>query len=132
MAEEQKRSRGRPTVATEYFGNAAQAFGMIMSAGKKVTKRSIADYVYCDAALRIIKEAASEIPFVEEIFSVDREKEQYCRSILSQLGRMSIQDSYTDVDVIAIARIAAEARHDKCTVKQIEKYIRRGRMTGEW
>jgi len=127
----QKRKKGRPTVAQKYYGDAAKQVTMIWEAGGNIkTKRSTADYIYCTTALRIIKEAASEIPFVELIYKSDNS--WFSRSILSQLGRMSIQDGYDDNDVIAMAKIAAIAIHENCTVREVETYIRNGRKTGEW
>lgn len=133
MNDEPRRNRGRPTVAQKYYGSKAKIMEAIWESGNRfTTKRSTADYIYCTAALRIIKESASEIPYIEELYKAGGQKEWFSRSILSQLGRMSIQDGYSDDDVITIMKIAAKAKHEKHTVKLIELYIKIGRKTGEW
>jgi hypothetical protein len=124
--------RGRPTVAQTIYGDYADMMEEIWQKSGLKTKRSTADYLYCVAALSAIKEAASEIPHIETICRLDGSNPWYSRSILSQLGRMILQDGYSEQDVLAIAKLAAEARHADCTVRQIEIYIRKTRKTGEW
>jgi hypothetical protein len=88
--------RGRPTIKALYYGNQAHAIENIY--GNYRTKRSVADEVYCLAAISLIKEAASEIQNIEYIY--DSEKGWYSRSILSQLGRMLLQDTRPKEDVL--------------------------------
>ena len=51
---------------------------------------------------------------------------------MNQLGRMYRKDGYNANDVITIAKEAIKGKKDGRSVKEIEQYIRRGRMTGEW
>jgi len=55
-----------------------------------------------------------------------------CRSILNQLGRMRRIEGYSENDVITIAKEAIQGKKGGRSVKEIEQYIRHGRMTGEW
>ena len=80
----------------------------------------------------MLSEAASDIPYVETICRINTKDPWFSRSILSQLGRMSVQNEYPDADVVEIAKIAAELRHENYKVKQVERFIRTGRTTNEW
>ncbi|MCL2816197.1 MAG: hypothetical protein FWD23_16515 [Oscillospiraceae bacterium] len=45
---------------------------------------------------------------------------------------MSKSEGYSDEDVIRIAKAAIQGKKDGYSVKEIEKYIRHGRVTNEW
>ncbi len=79
-------------------------------------------------AATVLSEAASDIEDLEVICGPD----YMCRSILNQLGRMLRIDGYSKGDVIKIAEEAIKSKKNGFSVKEIEQYIRRGRMTGEW
>ena len=83
---------------------------------------------YALTAGRVLSEAASEIQDLELICGSDYQ----CRSILNQLGRMKRIEGYSDEAVISIAKEAIQGKKDGRKVKEIEQYIRHGRMTGEW
>ena len=127
-----KHKIGRPSVAETVYGDNAASFEAIWDGHNFKTKRSTADYIYCTTALRIIKEAASDIPYVETICRINTKEPWFSRSILSQLGRMSVQNEYPDANVVEIAKIAAKLRHENYKVKQVEHFIRTGRTTNEW
>ena len=126
---EKKRGKGRPTVAETIAGENASQYEFVLTGGKQYrSRRSIADTVYAFAAASVLSEAASEIEGLEVIFRPD----YMCRSILNQLGRMIRIEGYSDDDVIEIAKIAIKAKKSGHSVKDIEKYIRNGRVTGKW
>jgi hypothetical protein len=124
-----KRRRGRPSVTEKIAGNHAKSYESVITDGKKYrSRRSVADAAYSIIAGSILTEAASEIDGLETICGEDYQ----CRSILSQLGRMYRTEGYSKEDVIDIAKDAIQAKKDGISVKAIEQYIRRGRLTGKW
>ena len=126
---EGKRGRGRPSVTEKIAGSSAKHYETVITGGKKYrSRRSVADAAYMIIGAKIISDAASKIPGLELILSDDYQ----CRSILSQLGRMSRIEGYSDNDVVTIAKEAIQGKKDGRKVKEIEQYIRHGRMTGEW
>lgn len=125
---ENKNNRGRPRVAQKIAGDNAEVYEKLATNGKKFrSRRSISDSAYALSGAGILWEAASDIDGLELIM----DEEYQCRSILNQLGRMHLE-GYSDNDVIAIAKIAIQGKKDGYSVKGIEKYIRHGRLTGEW
>jgi len=54
-----------------------------------------------------------------------------CRSILNQLGRMS-REGFSNECVIGVAKAAIQGKKDGYSVKEIERYIRNGRLTDKW
>lgn len=125
--------RGRPTVAASHAGKEME--DTIKHLYQEQTTRSHAAHFYCSAVYGIL-EAASDIPYLDEIFcktvinGIDGIKEK--SEIIEQLGRMREQDGYSDSDILKIARIAAKAYHEGCTAKEIKAYILRGRTRGIW
>lgn len=123
-----KRKRGRPTVSAAH---GMADFEYLPDA----TKRTQASHFYCAAVFGIL-EAASDIPHLDGIFAITKSNGmpglKQKTEIIEQLGRMKEQDGYSDSDVLKIARIAAKAYNDGCTVKEIKAYILRGRTKGEW
>ena len=134
MSAPSKRKRGRPDVFErdyhEYSDSSRILFAPKVYAEYR-TKRSAANNYYMSHGFGIIKESASDIPYSDLFINVN-EKEIYCKSILEQLGRMLIQDGYSKEDIVTVAKIAAELRHDGYKVKQIAQYIRKSRKTNEW
>ena len=128
---DEKRGRGRPKVSEKIVGSLASKYETIMTNGKDFrSRRSISDTVYAMQAVPILLEVASEIEGLELILKDD---ERYmCRSIMNQLGRMSLAENYDKESVITIAKMAIYKKQNGCSVKEIEKYIRHGRLTGQW
>jgi len=126
---EKKNNRGRPRVAQYIAGDNADFYEKLATNGKKFrSRRSISDSAYALSGAIILREVASDIDGLELIMN----EEYQCRSILNQLGRMSRIEGYSDADVIEVAKIAIKGKKDGYSVKGIEKYIRHGRLTGEW
>jgi len=127
---EKKRGRGRPTVAEKIVGNSAATYESVLMGGKRrCSRRTISDTVYAFAAAGILSDAASEIEDLELI--LNHQTQYMCRSILNQLGRMSCE-GFSNECVIRIAKAAIQGKKDGYSVKDIEKYIRHGRVTDEW
>lgn len=113
MEDKPKRKRGRPSVFEMYSENPQKAAAIYApnSIFTYKTARSAANQYYASAGLSIILEAQ---PFENsDVFVSDDAKEAYCYSILEQLGRMSLQDGYSDDDVLFIAKIAAKAKRER-------------------
>lgn len=126
---EKKRGKGRPSVTEKIAGSNADSYEKIITGGKQYrSRRSIADTAYGFAAASVLMEAASEIENLELICN----EEYQCRSILNQLGRMQRIEGYSKNDIIEIAKVAIKSKKAGFSVKEIEKYIRNGRLTGEW
>ena len=126
---ENKRGRGRPSVTEKLVGEYSKKYEKIITEGKTYRSyRSVADTAYVINAACTLREAASEIEDLELICGPDYQ----CRSILNQLGRMLLSDGFSKNDVIAVAKAAIKGKKDGHSVKEIEQYIRHGRLTGEW
>jgi len=129
MNMEKKRGRGRPSVTEMIAGESAETYEKLLKNGKKFrSKRSIADLAYTLTAGIILSEADPKLEDLELICS----DEYQCRSILNQLGRMHKTEGYSEKDVILIAEEAIKNKKAGRSVKDIEQYIKHGRMTGEW
>ena len=127
---EKKRGRGRPTVAEKWLGESAKSYESVIMGGKKrCTRRTISDTAYAYTAMKILSEAASEIEGLELI--LNHQTQYMCRSILNQLGRMSCE-GFSNECVIRVAKAAIQGKKDGYSVKEIERYIRHGRVTDEW
>jgi len=127
---EKKKGRGRPTVTQKIAGDNAEFYEKILTSGKTFrSRRSVSDSAYMISAMCVLKEAASDIED-EDLELIFNDRYQ-CRSILNQLGRMH-REGYSDNDVIAVAKAAIEDKKNGYSVKEIEQYIRHGRLTGEW
>jgi len=126
---DEKRGRGRPSVYMKVFGHEDKDRFF-----EYQTKRAQAAHVYAASVFGLLSEAASDIPYLDCIFKVDKAKAACIQKgeIIEQLGRMREQDGYSDRDILTIARIAAKAYHDGVTVKQIKQYILLGRTSGVW
>lgn len=132
--------RGRPNVFAR--DGSLEYRETMLSLLDVTTNRGLANAHYQMQGVGIIKEAASEIPYSELLFE---EGNIYAgvkgtiscglgfkKGIAEQIGRMLIQDGFCMEDCVEVAKISAKALHDGFTVKEIEKYIRHGRTTGEW
>ena len=128
---EKKKGRGRPTVTENWFGESAASYEAVIMGGKKrCTRRTISDTAYAYTAMSILLEAASEIEDLKLLFN---EETQYmCRSVLNQLGRMHRTEGYNKESIVYIAKAAIKAKKNGYSVKEIERYIRNGRVTDEW
>ena len=124
-----KKRRGRPSVTQKIAGDSSALYEKVITEGKQYrSRRSIADTAYSFTAGDILSEAASEIDDLELICGPDYQ----CRSILNQLGRMHRTEGYSKADVIVIAKEAIKGKKEGRSVKEIEQYIKHGRLTGEW
>ena len=129
---EKKRGRGRPTVAEKIAGDNAATYERVMTSGKKYrSRRSVSDTVYAFTAAGILSDAASDIEDLELIMDFRSESEYMCRSVLSQLGRIS-REGFSNECVIRVAKAAIQGKKDGYSVKEIERYIRNGRLTDKW
>jgi len=127
---DKKRSRGRPKMTEKLVGNHAKSYEFMLTGGRKFrSRRSTVDTVYAMRAAFILTEFASEIDDLDVIFVPDG---YMCRSILNQLGRMHLIENYDKESVVDIAKVAIYKKKNGGSVKDIEKYIRNGRLTSEW
>lgn len=128
---EKRRGRGRPRVAEYLAGDNATHYEKVMTGGKKYrSRRSISDTIYAFAAAGILRDAASEIEDLDIL--INFESDYMCRSILNQLGCMSLTEGYSNESVLYVAKAAIQDRKNGGSVKDIEQYIRHSRVTGKW
>ena len=128
---ENKRGRGRPKVSEKLAPYSSAQYENILVGSKRFrSRRSITDTVYAYAAMEILLEAASDIEDLELI--LDEGTHYMCRSILNQLGRMRLIENYDKDSIIKMAKVSAYRKKHGWSVKEIESYIRHGRLTGEW
>ena len=126
---EKRQGRGRPRISKLIAGEHSALYEKVITDGKQYRSlRSIADTAYVFTAASILSEAASEIEDLELLFS----NQYVCRSVLNQLGRMSRSDGFSNKDVVTVAKAAIQGKKNGYSVKEIEQYIRNGRVTGEW
>jgi hypothetical protein len=105
--------RGRPTFVQTYYGDKAC---VMEAAWHRANFKLNAVWRAISTAYRF-KKRIQESPYIETICRIDDNEPWYSRSILAQLGRVILQDGYGEADVIAIAKVAAQALHGNYTVK---------------
>lgn len=119
--EEIKRGRGRPRLDTRYTEAHAPS------------RRQAVNSMYMFEAVQLISEAATEIPDSELLWYSDSAT-QTAKSkggILEQIGRMLIQDYFEPSDCIFITNLSIAALKNGCTCREVEKAIRRIRITSK-
>ena len=89
---------------------------------------------YYRGAVFGLLEDNSDIPYLEKIFRIDNSRPACYQKgeIIEQLGRMLVQDGYSEDSVIEAATIAAKLYRMGYTVKEIKAYLIRVRKTGSW
>ena len=97
---EKKRKRGRPKLPTPITEDYASS------------RRQAVNAMYMYEAVDLIKAAAAEIP----------------NGVLEQIGRMRVQDGFSDGDCIYIANLAADAVNGRFTSREVERTIRAIRL----
>lgn len=114
--EEKKRGRGRPRLNVP---------------NGRHSRRQAVNSMYTDKAVQLILEAATEIPdksllwYSDETTWTIKSKD----GILEQIGRMLVQDQYEQSHCVYITNLAISALKNGCTCREIEKAIRKIRMT---
>lgn len=114
--EEIKRGRGRPRLDVP---------------NSRYSRRQAVNSMYTDKAVQLILEAATEIPdgnllwYSDEATWTIKSKD----GILEQIGRMLVQDHHEQSHCVYITNLAIAALKNGCTCREIEKAIRKIRMT---
>ena len=115
---EKKRKRGRPKLPTPITEDYASS------------RRQAVNAMYMYEAVDLIKEAAAEIPNGDALwFADDRTRTAASKNgVLEQIGRMRVQDGFSDGDCIYIANLAADAVNGGFTSREVERTIRAIRL----
>lgn len=114
--EEKKRGRGRPRLDVP---------------NSRYSRRQAVNSMYTDKAVQLILEATTEIPdgnllwYSDETTWTIKSKD----GILEQIGRMLIQDRHEPSYCVYITNLAIAALKNGCTCREIEKAIRKIRIT---
>lgn len=115
---EKKRKRGRPKLPTPITEDYASS------------RRQAVNAMYMYEAVDLIKAAAAEIPNGDALwFADDRTRTAASKNgVLEQIGRMRVQDGFSDGDCIYIANLAADAVNGGFTSREVERTIRAIRL----
>ena len=114
--EEKKRGRGRPRLDVP---------------NGRCSRRQAVNSMYVNKAAQLISEVATEIPdgkllwYSDETTWTIKSKD----GILEQIGRMLVQDHHEPSHCVYITNLAIAALKNGCTCREIEKAIRKIRMT---
>ena len=125
-----KNKRGRPTVYAREFGDDG---GKQMEAINKATfsdlesARSRTDLIYYLEAHSLLSEQAE---YRETWYTPAGNFKG--KSVLVQIGRMRLQNNYSEESCRKVAAMAADYLKQGYTVRAVEKWIRHGRNTNEW
>ncbi len=114
--EEKKRGRGRPRLDVP---------------NGRCSRRQAVNSMYVNKAAQLISEAATEIPDGSLLWHSD-EATWTIKSkdgILEQIGRMLFQDHHEPSHCVYISNLSIAALKNGCTCREIEKAIRKIRMT---
>ena len=114
--EEKKRGRGRPRLDVP---------------NGRSSRRQAVNSMYVNKAAQLISEAAAEIPDKSLLWYSDKTTWTIKSKdgILEQIGRMLVQDHHEQSHCVYIANLAIAALKNGCTCREIEKAIRKIRMT---
>lgn len=116
--EEKKRGRGRPRLDVP---------------NSRYSRRQAVNSMYINKAVQLISEAAAEIPdksllwYSDETTWTIKSKD----GILEQIGRMILQDKYELSDCVYITNLSIAAVKNGYTCREIEKAIRKIRLTSK-
>lgn len=112
--------RGRPSIARTVYGDNSTLLEHTW--GNYRTTRSVADNIYCVEAIQLIKEAASDIQNIEAVYDI--KKRWYSRGILTQIGRMLVQDRFLKDDVLEALQAACNLKSQKgFSSKEVERSL---------
>ena len=105
-ASENKKRRGRPTV---YQRDHRKDMKAICESDIDRTHRTHISEYYRGAVFGLLEDN-SDIPYLEKIFRIDNSRPACYQKgeIIEQLGRMLVQDGYSEDSVIEAATIAAK------------------------
>lgn len=117
--EEIKRGRGRPRLDTR------------LTEVHAPSRRQAVNSMYMFEAVQLISEAVTEIPDSELLWYSDHTtcSAKSKDGILEQIGRMILQDKYELSDCVYITNLSIAAVKNGYTCREIEKAIRRIRLT---
>ena len=119
--EQEKRGRGRPKIDTH-----------ITEVGAPSRRQAI-NAMYMFEGVLLLSVAATDIPDSHLLYQSD-DATMTVKSkngILEQLGRMVVQDHFSEEDCVYIANLAIAALKNGKTSREIEKAIRTVRMTNK-
>mgnify|MGYP007101933823 CR=1 FL=1 len=128
----EKKRRGRPSI-DEHSDGIVKAISD--SDTQDQTHRAHVNKYYETAGSIFVGHRRDDIPHYDTLIQPYRDSfvpKKTGRGVLEQLGRMIEQDGYRDTDVLHIAIIAADALHQGLRVKEVERFIRRGRTKDIW
>lgn len=130
----EKKKRGRPSVDARDGSDLVEVIANYDTQMK--THRSHVNEYYRLEAVDFLRNHLSELPHACKL--IVPYKDSYIPrktglAVLEQLGRMILQDGYSDDDVLTVANVATTLLSEHgFKVKEVERYMRHGRTTGEW
>ena len=125
------KKRGRPSVFSRCATHGEKDFREMMEMlYPEASERTITNRIYSLYGSEIVQKIINEEER-KELFSTPRGGLK-AECVLIELGRMKVQDGFSEDDCITIARIAIDLLKKKWKVRAVEKWIHHGRTTGEW
>ena len=126
-----KKKRGRPSIYYKQYGDDPTMRNAIDDMRDTESDRSRTNAIYYLEGMGILQRHLGEQGFADTFFSPGKRKAVWT-CIVEQIGRMSLQNNYSEESCKQIADLAIQYLKDGHTVRAVEKWIRHGRNTNEW
>lgn len=128
ITEAATKKRGRPTIHSDSLKEGMS----LMFPG--LSERSLVNLYFAaggyDVAEQLLGKDKASRSFLHSPDEPCGSKLYRGQGILEQVGRMKLQDGYSDNDCKTIMGIALRLRDNGWTVRDVERWIRNGRTTG--
>ena len=131
-AASEKKKRGRPSIDEQHDGFVQF---LANTDTRNMSHRAHVNLFYRTSGVSFVTDHRDSIPHHDTL--IQPYKDSYIQKkvgvgVLEQLGRMIEQDRYAESDVLQIAVIASDALYKGLKAKEVEQYIRRGRVKNIW
>ena len=130
METDSKNKRGRPSIYQKLYGDDAYMRNAIEGFERLESERSKTNMLYYFEGMGILQRHIGEDAFREIFYTPKGKARRSC--IVEQIGRMSIQNNYSEDSCNLIADKAIAYLKGGYTVREIESWIRQGRNNNEW
>ena len=127
-----KNKRGRPSVYYKQYGDDPTLRGMIDGMMTDLeSERSKTNLIYYLEGMGILRRHLGDEGFEQHFFTPKGNKVKG-KCIVEQIGRMRLQNNYSEESCRQIADVAIKLLQDGFTVRAVEKWIRQGRNSNTW
>lgn len=127
-----KKKRGRPSIYYKQYGDDPTMHNVIDNMMTDLeSERSKTNYIYYLGGMTLLQQHLGEQGFADTFFTPGKRKAKW-NCIVEQIGRMKLQNNYSDESCYQIADLAIQYLKNGHTVRAVEGWIRQGRNTNEW